>query len=341
MLSFRLILAGLAYLAMALLVSLSLGQRMDHRRSQIIDIDMAIAERGGFAPAALRVQVGEPVTLRFHAGDVAHAIAIGPGLGLDLGVIAPGETREITTSFAKPGVYTFYCNLWCSPEHWRMRGVIDVVAADGRMQPAAPDPVIAALIAGGIDIDATHQGNHSLAASPFSAPFAQEALPGVTRPVELSGTDWQRTLAPADAFAAVRRAYPDLAETEIAATVAAWWVASSRSNPDLAGAADLYAKNCASCHGASGQGDGMAAALATTAPAAFTAAGFTDRRSDVLYAEDPARRHGDGHAQLWNALYASRNVGVGRLHLAAGIGDRTSDRRVNKRITPPNPHPSD
>jgi mono/diheme cytochrome c family protein len=36
----------------------------------------------------------------------------------------------------------------------------------------------------------------------------------------------------------------------------------------------------------------MAAALATTAPAAFTAANFADRRSDVLYAK--IRRGGMG-----------------------------------------------
>lgn len=292
MFSSKLIRAGLIFLLLALLVSLNLGQRAERRRGQTVDIDMAIAEQGGFTPAALRIRAGEPVTLRFHGGDVAHAIAIGPGLGLDLGVIAPGETREITTSFAEPGVYTFYCNLWCSPEHWRMRGVIDVVDAGGSIPPAASDPVIAALIAAGIDIDAAHQAGHAGAASPFSPALLTAPPPDLARPSALAAADWQRTLAPADAFAILGRAYPSQPETAIAATAAAWWVESSRSNPDLARAADLYAKNCASCHGANGQGDGMAAALATTAPVAFTAANLAERRSDVLYAK--IRRGGMG-----------------------------------------------
>ena len=293
MFSSKLTRAGLIFLLLALLVSLNLGQRMEHRRSQIVDIDMAIAEQGGFTPAALRVRAGEPVTLRFHGGDVAHAIAIGPGLGLDLGVIAPGETRETTTIVAEPGVYTFYCNLWCSPEHWRMRGVIDVVHAGGTVPPAAADPVIVGLTAAGIDIDAAHHAGHAGAANPFSHDaFSLELLPDLARPDSLSGPDWQRTLAPADAFAILRRIDPGQPETAIAATAAAWWVESSRSNPDLGRAADLYAKNCASCHGASGQGDGMAAALATTAPVAFIAANLADRRSDVLYAK--IRRGGMG-----------------------------------------------
>jgi len=293
MFSSKLTRAGLIFLLLALLVSLNLGQRMEHRRSQIVDIDMAIAEQGGFTPAALRVRAGEPVTLRFHGGDVAHAIAIGPGLDLDLGVIAPDETREITTIFAEPGAYTFYCNLWCSPEHWRMRGVIDVVDASGHVPPAAADPVIAGLTAAGMDIDAAHQAGHTGAANPFSHDaFSLESLPDLARPDSLNGPDWQRTLAQADAFAILRRAEPGATDPAISATAAAWWVESSRSNPNLARAADLYAKNCASCHGAAGQGDGMAAALATTTPVAFTAANLTDRRSDVLYAK--IRRGGMG-----------------------------------------------
>jgi len=59
--------------------------------TRIIDIRAAAPEAGGFQPDAIQVKAGEPVTLRFSSGDVTHGIAIGPGLGLDLGHVDPGQ----------------------------------------------------------------------------------------------------------------------------------------------------------------------------------------------------------------------------------------------------------
>ena len=49
--------------------------------------------------------------------------------------------------------------------------------------------------------------------------------------------------------------------------------------PDLARGAALYAQNCASCHGADGDGKGPLAATLDTAPIAFTDAARADQRS--------------------------------------------------------------
>src|SRR5690606_4409963 len=49
--------------------------------------------------------------------------------------------------------------------------------------------------------------------------------------------------------------------------------------PDLKLGARLYAAQCASCHGASGDGDGVAAAGLDPAPIAFTDAGRGSSRS--------------------------------------------------------------
>jgi plastocyanin/mono/diheme cytochrome c family protein len=282
------------FLVMALLVSLNLGERTARRQAHTIDIAMSTAEQGGFTPASLRIQVGQTVRLRFHSSDVAHAVAIGPGLDIDLGVIAPGETKEVTLTIERPGVYTFYCNLWCSPEHWRMRGVIDVFAADGSLPPANSDPVIAALTAAGIDIDGAHgvqQTTHSADhANVLITPDAA-TLAALDVPDTLRAPAWKRTHALADAIAALDAANPSRTDAELASAAAALWL-EQLQDADLAGAAALYAKNCAACHGATGRGDGMAASLAPAPPAPFTATALLERRSDVLYAK--IRRGGMG-----------------------------------------------
>ena len=287
-------LAGGLFLVMALLVSHNLGERAARRQGQTIDIAMSTAEQGGFTPASLRVQAGQTLRIRFHASDVAHAVAIGPGLGLDLGVIAPGETKEVTLTIDRPGVYTFYCNLWCSPEHWRMRGVIDVFAADGSLPPASNDPVIDALTATGIDIDGVHgtqQAAHSadhadVPITPDATTFATLAVPDILR-----APAWQRTHALVDAIDALAAANPSRTDAELAGAAAALWLDQIQA-ADLTGAAALYAKNCAACHGPTGRGDGMAAALAPAPPAPFTANALLEKRSDVLYAK--IRRGGMG-----------------------------------------------
>lgn len=285
-----LLLASGLYLMMAVLVSLSLGERIERQRVPGIDIDMSVAERGGFAPASLRIPVGQTVTLRFHARDVAHAVAIGPGAGIDLGVIAPGESKEVTFTPDQPGVYTFYCNLWCSREHWRMRGVIDVVATDGSLPAASSDPVIDALAADGVDIDS---GVHMNAGTYVGAPITPDpaALAALDAPEILRTSAWKRTHTLADVVAALTAANPSRAATDVTGAAAALW-GESLQGTDFTQTAALYAKNCAACHGATGQGDGVAAPLAMTPPAPLTAAALFERRPDVLYAK--IRRGGMG-----------------------------------------------
>ena len=127
-----------------------------------IDIVAAAPEMGGFQPDGIRVPAGETVRLRFSVPDVTHGIAIGPGFDLDLGHVDPGEVREVEVTFDQPGRYTYYCNTWCSPNHWRMRGTIEVY------DPANPEALIVAdvddsvldtLIAQGVDIDAPHKAD--------------------------------------------------------------------------------------------------------------------------------------------------------------------------------------
>jgi plastocyanin/mono/diheme cytochrome c family protein len=266
--------------------------------TRIIDISAAAPEAGGFQPDSIQVEAGETVTLRFSALDVAHGIAIGPGLDVDLGYVDPGQVKEVTLTFDRPGTYTFYCNSWCSPNHWRMRGVIQV--HDRGKPDALPtpqsDPVIAALLAEGVDIDAPQASNDDSPKSmPDMHPSAErgEAIAaGLIIPTELQTTTWRRSHSPTQGLAILTAANPATAEDRLADAIAYLWL-SDLSPEQRAAATTLYAKNCAACHGQTGGGDGPAAHLTAKEPVAFAdPVRMFAARSDVLYAK--IRRGGMG-----------------------------------------------
>ena len=274
-----------------------IGPRLAGHR--IIDIVAAVPEAGGFQPNAITVQAGETVTLRFRSVDVTHGVAIGPAMGIDLGAIDPGHTKEVTLTFDRGGTYTFYCNTWCSANHWRMRGIVDV------SDPAHPnptpqhDPVIEALATQGVNIDDAAMGNMTPAPMPASLfsqrPSAQRGANLIGRmnvPADLRDLAWQRSHMPEEALQALMKLNPVIPVTDLADVVAYLWIGSSTSG-SLTSAASLYAKNCTACHGETGDGKGFASGLAVKPPAAFSDfARMAARRSDVLYAK--IRRGGMG-----------------------------------------------
>lgn len=268
--------------------------------TRVIDITAQVPEQAGFSPDAIGVAVGEKVTLRFASMDVTHGVAIGPGLGVDLGPVDPGQVKEVTVSFERPGVYTYYCTTWCSPDHWRMRGTIQVSdpANPALFPTAAPDPVIEALIAEGVDIDAVHTPapDHGARAALAFQPSAQrgEAVVagGLDVPAELRDPVWRQSNTPSKALELLTDRNPAASERDLLDAVAHLW---TQDAPDeaLASAERLYNQNCAACHGQYGGGDGPAAATTTEEPVAFADTGYMlERRSDVLYAK--IRRGGMG-----------------------------------------------
>ncbi len=271
---------------------------------RVIDIVAAVPEAGGFQPNAISVQAGETVTLRFRSADVTHGVAIGPALGVDLGEIEPGHVKEVTLTFDKAGTYTFYCNTWCSPNHWRMRGVVEVHDTSG-IQPAPQhDPVIDRLTAKGVDIDAylnegtPMPGMGSTPVPTFSLPQLPSASHGATLlgktsiPANLTDLTWRQTHTPAEALEALQVANPASTPADLMDVGAYLWTRDAK--PDvLANTAAFYNKNCAACHGPTGDGKGIAAAQTVKPPAVFAdPARMATRRSDVLYAK--IRRGGMG-----------------------------------------------
>lgn len=223
-----------------------------------VTLHARVSEDGGWMPDELQARVGEALELRMIADDVVHGFAVGQSASpaIDL---PPGQVVRTTLTFAEPGTYTFYCTRWCGPNHWRMRGVIEV---SGKAIPTVPSepPLYVAL---GIDLDA-----------PRPTPAVPLGRPSAARGAELSGSVPETFLtdsaylsrSPSDAFHALRadpamRAFDDSQVWDLVA-----WIWSTHTTKEtLNVGAALYAQNCAACHGETGAGDGV---MAGTIPAA-------------------------------------------------------------------------
>lgn len=303
---FRLVLLLNVALIPALLLGYQLAVRPALHGIGPLDVHATIAENGGFQPDSIQAQVGQKITLRFSSTDLPHGIAIGPGLGVDLGPVIPGKIKEVTLSFDRPGRYTYYCNTWCSPNHWRMRGVIEVIDPANPTPIVETDPVIAALVAEGVDIDAVHEPAaeaHGHAEElTVSAQRGASLVNTLTIPTELQDLNWRRSHSPAQGVALLATRNPAASETDLQDAVAYLWT-SSASSEALGQAALTYAKNCLACHGATGGGDGFMAGQTAQPPVAFsdTQHMFT-MRADVLYAK--IRRGGMGtDMPNWGLLF--------------------------------------
>src|SRR5690606_28228154 len=101
------------------------------RRGNIVHVKM-VAFRTRFVPDILEgIQVGD--TVKFHVTnveqdwDMLHGFAI---LGMTTSelILAPGETRTLTWTPKREGVFPFYCTDFCSALHQEMQGYARVSA---------------------------------------------------------------------------------------------------------------------------------------------------------------------------------------------------------------------
>ncbi|HLF28721.1 MAG TPA: c-type cytochrome [Anaerolineae bacterium] len=238
-------------LAIVLPVIALVAGNTESAAGQTIEIHGVMSEVGGWTPADLTATVGQPLHLRLTSDDVMHGFAVGqtdwPAID-----VKPGEITETTLRFDTPGKYTFYCTRWCGPNHWRMRGMIEV-SGPGAI-PAAEPPLYVTL---GLDIDAPHEAQVIPDRMPSAARGAQL---GVTIPKTYLTTDTYRAHSPAQVWQELR-AEPftrDLTDAQVWDLVAFIWQSNTTPQPLEVGR-KLYAANCAACHGETGAGDGVMA----------------------------------------------------------------------------------
>jgi mono/diheme cytochrome c family protein len=232
--------------------------------------------------------------------------------------IEPGKVTDVTLNFDTPGTYTFYCTRWCGVNHWRMRGTIEV---SGSAADSETTPTIPLYVTLGIDIDAPHP-----------APAVPESRPSSARGQQLaarldiakfSSPEIYRANSPYQVFEALSST--NLTKSE-KWDVAAYIWKSNTTTDALTSGRELYAQNCAACHGEGGGGDGVFADdLAATGESSMqfmngsmdmamqTPADFTDAKQ-VLGAspallEGKILRGGMGTGMpMWGAIFTESQI---------------------------------
>ncbi len=249
-------------LFLAVAVSLPAGVYWAYSRSAAgpamgttVELHARMPEAGGWTPANLTAVVGQPLHLRLTSDDVVHGFVLGQS-AQPPAEVRPGEVTEVTLTFDHPGTYTFYCDRWCGPNHWRMRGTIEV----NRGSPQTAQPTANArplFVTLGIDVDTPHPADVLPEQKPSAA---RGAALDITLPGQYLTLEYYRAHSPVAMWHTLR-AEPvtqPLSDQQVWDLVA--WVWRSNAAPEaLQSGWKGYAQNCAACHGESGQGNGVLA----------------------------------------------------------------------------------
>jgi mono/diheme cytochrome c family protein/plastocyanin len=217
------------------------------RRTPLIHAHMS--EEGGWTPDTIRAKAGEPLQLHFTSDDVMHGFAVGQ-MDMKAVDIEPGKVTDVTLTFHKPGVYTFFCTRWCGVNHWRMRGTIEVTGDPSASADASVKiPLYVSL---GLAIDGPHE-----------SPAIPEMQPHAIRGKELANNldldqlvapELYKSSSPYQIFQQLGSA--PLSDSEKWDVVAYLWQTSTAPE-GIANGKKLYGQNCAACHGENGAGDGV------------------------------------------------------------------------------------
>lgn len=271
--------------------------------ARVIALTANAPATGGWIPDTIRVNVGERVRLRISSPDVVHGFEI-PALGIRVDEILPGHVEEIEFTATHTGRFPFACTRWCSVDHWRMRGVIQVIDPQNpNLPPATSAPPLYQQLK--IDIDAMHPTQNMPMQKPSAA---RGAMLGIII------VDNLRVKSPSEVFAKLRedqtrQVYSD---SQLWDAIAFAWKQNAGDDA-LARGQKLYERDCAACHGETGKGDGPAGrnlpgmramdATMPRGPADFTDAAQVLGASDVLL-QGKILRGGMGTGMPeWRSLY--------------------------------------
>lgn len=215
---------------------------------RVIDLVGHVPTNGGWDANTIRVNVGERVRLRISSPDVVHGFEI-PALGIKVDEILPGHVEVVEFTAAQAGRFPFACTRWCSVDHWRMRGVIEVddPSVHNPGLAAAAPPLYQQLK---VDIDALHPAANVPAARPDAT---RGAASGLAIREDL------RTQSPSEIFGKLRgaAAYKAYTDAQLWDTIAFAYKQAAGEESIARGKA-LFEQDCAACHGEQGKGNGTA-----------------------------------------------------------------------------------
>ena len=211
-------------------------------------IHAQMAEDGGWNPDIIKADVGQPLHLHLTSDDVMHGFAVGQ-MEMEPVDVEPGKVTDVTLTFDKPGTYTFFCTRWCGVNHWRMRGTIEVSGSSASAEPTLTIPLYVTL---NLDIDAKHESPVIPSSQPSAIRGQQLAADlGIS---EFSDPGFYHANSPYQLFEALNST--NLSNLEKWDVVSHIW--QSNTTPEaLATGKELYAQNCAACHGENGAGNGV------------------------------------------------------------------------------------
>lgn len=292
---------------------------------------------GGWSRDRIVVNQGERVRLRIRSEDVVHGFAIGR-MGVETGPIEPGKVTTVEFVADRAGEFTFYCTMWCDPNHTRMRGILEVRGPAG-------SPVASSMPAS--DVTLQHLDDpRDAGVVPQAVPSAMRGRPlyaqrcaschggrgeGTSRVAAIGRPEFLLDRSPVDVFemmvkrkeqqgsppasghrrdaSTALRAIPthapyiqDWGEQQRWDVVAALWsLGTTAEQFDLG--QRLYLKNCAACHGERGRGDGPGGKSQPKKPADFTDARRMLAGTSALYTAK-IRRGGMGTGMpYWGSIF--------------------------------------
>ncbi|MCL4394260.1 MAG: c-type cytochrome [Chloroflexi bacterium] len=290
---------------------------------RVIDLTANVPADGGWQPDTIRVRLGERVRLRISSPDVVHGFVV-PALGIKVDEILPGHVQEVEFVASRVGRFPFACTRWCSVDHWRMRGVIEVV------DPQNPTPVLPTTAPPlyqqlKLDIDEPHPAQNLPSTRPSAARGATLA-----NPIAIDADT--QTQSPSDVFARLRseRALSSYGDTQLWDAIAFEWKRAA-GDAAIARGQQLYARDCAACHGESSAGDGPAGrelpGRAAIDPGARRGPADLGDASQMLGASDAllqgkVLRGGMGTGMPeWRSLYADQDIGAVTSYIRSFVFD--------------------
>jgi len=166
--------------------------------------------------------------------------------------ILPGKVTDVTLTFDKPGIYTFFCTRWCGLNHWRMRGTIEVAGSNADPEPALSEVEMPMYVTLGLNIDAPHESPIIPSRTPSA--FRGEKLAANLPISTYTNPNFHRSNSPYQLFEKLNST--DLSDSGKWDVVSYIWE-SNTTTESLANGQQLYAQNCAACHGENGAGNGV------------------------------------------------------------------------------------